>query len=93
MMARGSHAGATVDIPTYDFVTAARCEESTHVDAADIILFDGILAFHDPAVRANCFAFLISAERYLKGTNPDTANTRQQFTSKALSPQVNVYSV
>ena len=42
-----------MDIPTYDFVTAARCEETTHVDTADIILFDGILAFYDPEVRAN----------------------------------------
>lgn len=40
-----------MDIPTYDFVTAARCDECTHVDTANVILFDGILAFYDPEVR------------------------------------------
>jgi hypothetical protein len=50
------YAGETVDIPTYDFATAARCSEVTHVDTADIILFDGILAFYDPEVRFPCCA-------------------------------------
>jgi uridine kinase len=48
---RALQAGEAVDIPTYDFVTAARGTEYTHVEAADVILFDGILAFYNPEVR------------------------------------------
>mmetsp|Transcript_48128 Transcript_48128/g.120569 ORF Transcript_48128/g.120569 Transcript_48128/m.120569 type:complete len:173 (-) Transcript_48128:267-785(-) len=43
--------GAPVDIPQYDFVTSARLPQSTHVPFADVILFDGIMAFHQPEVR------------------------------------------
>lgn len=44
-------AGAAVDIPTYDFVTSSRTPVATAVRTTDVILFDGILAFHDPEVR------------------------------------------
>ena len=32
---------------SYDYKTNARKEESTHVKHADVVLFDGILAFHN----------------------------------------------
>jgi len=37
--------GKPVKIPTYDFVTHSRTEETTSICAVDIILFEGILAF------------------------------------------------
>ena len=40
-----------VEIPTYDFVTSARCPDATRVETADVILFDGILAFYESGVR------------------------------------------
>ena len=35
-----------MDIPTYDFITSSRLAKVVHVDRADVILFDGILAFY-----------------------------------------------
>lgn len=40
-----------VEIPVYDFVTSSRTEHSTRVARADVILFDGILAFHHEELR------------------------------------------
>jgi hypothetical protein len=37
--------GKAVEIPQYDFVTSARLPTTTTVQRADVILFDGILAF------------------------------------------------
>eukprot|EP00873_Tetraselmis_striata_P013327 jgi/Tetstr1/433591/TSEL_022857.t1 len=45
--------GAPVDIPQYDFVTSARLPQSTHVPFADVILFDGIMAFHQASGRCH----------------------------------------
>jgi len=44
-------AGNAVDIPVYDFVTSKRLPAVVHVPYADVILFDGILAFHSPELR------------------------------------------
>lgn len=33
-------------IPHYDFVTSSRLPETTFIASADVILFDGIMAFH-----------------------------------------------
>ena len=49
---RSLRSGTAADIPTYDFVTSARTPVATRVPATDVILFDGILAFYDPEVRA-----------------------------------------
>ena len=43
---RDLKAGRSALIPRYDFVTSSRHPESLPVDSADIILFDGILAFY-----------------------------------------------
>lgn len=43
--------GQAVDTPIYDFVTSARCAETTRVSTTDVILFDGILALYDPEIR------------------------------------------
>ena len=45
--------GQPVDIPQYDFATNARKKEVTAVRRADVILFDGILAFYDPGKGNN----------------------------------------
>ena len=39
-------AGRSSVIPRYDFVTSSRLPESIPVDSADVILFEGILAFY-----------------------------------------------
>ncbi|XP_040263600.1 uridine-cytidine kinase 2 [Bufo bufo] len=41
----------TVQIPVYDFVTHSRKEESVTVYPADVILFEGILAFYVQDIR------------------------------------------
>lgn len=44
-----------VDIPQYSFVKHAREKGVvTHVEPAEIVLFEGILAFHEPEVAALC---------------------------------------
>ncbi|XP_044157043.1 uridine-cytidine kinase 2 [Bufo gargarizans] len=43
--------GKTVQIPVYDFVTHSRKEESVTVYPADVILFEGILAFYVQDIR------------------------------------------
>jgi uridine kinase len=39
--------GKPASIPQYDFVTSSRKAQSTSVESADVILFDGILAFYN----------------------------------------------
>merc|ERR1711916_4428 len=36
-----------IEMPHYDFVTHQRTEETTHIYGADVILFEGILAFEE----------------------------------------------
>ncbi|XP_056379574.1 uridine-cytidine kinase 2 [Hyla sarda] len=43
--------GKTVQIPVYDFVSHSRKEESVTVYPADVILFEGILAFYVQDIR------------------------------------------
>ncbi|XP_014302447.1 uridine-cytidine kinase 2, partial [Myotis lucifugus] len=43
--------GKTVQIPVYDFVTHSRKEETVTVYRADVVLFEGILAFYSQEVR------------------------------------------
>ncbi|KAK9810102.1 hypothetical protein WJX72_004944 [[Myrmecia] bisecta] len=43
--------GEPVHIPIYDFVTSSRRAETIPVPRADVILFDGILAFYNPELR------------------------------------------
>ena len=39
-------------IPIYDFVTHKRCEsDSTIAEPSNIVIVEGILAFHDPRIR------------------------------------------
>ena len=42
---QGLKDGQPACIPQYDFVTSSRTSEPTPVESADVILFDGILAF------------------------------------------------
>ena len=45
--------GRAVSIPAYDYKTNSRSEDVTHIGCRpDIILFDGILAFHDKRALA-----------------------------------------
>jgi uridine kinase len=43
--------GCPIDRPTYDFSTHTRTEEIVKVTPGQVVLFDGILALHDPAMR------------------------------------------
>ncbi|KAF7241421.1 Uridine-cytidine kinase 2 [Varanus komodoensis] len=43
--------GKTVQIPVYDFVSHSRKEETVTVYPADVVLFEGILAFYNQEVR------------------------------------------
>ncbi|KFO29101.1 uridine-cytidine kinase 2 [Fukomys damarensis] len=43
--------GKTVHIPVYDFVSHSRKEETVTVYPADVVLFEGILAFYSQEVR------------------------------------------
>jgi uridine kinase len=43
--------GRATEIPTYDFATHSRRPQCQRVEARPVILIDGILIFHSPAVR------------------------------------------
>ncbi|KAG8436515.1 hypothetical protein GDO86_007571 [Hymenochirus boettgeri] len=43
--------GKTVEIPVYDFVSHSRKEEAVVVYPADVVLFEGILAFYVQEIR------------------------------------------
>jgi uridine kinase len=43
--------GEGCDVPQYDFVTHRRLEEREHVEAVDVVVLEGILAFYDQSVR------------------------------------------
>jgi len=47
----GIKAGKRVDIPKYSFITHSRLKESTPLYGADVILFEGILAFYTQELR------------------------------------------
>jgi uridine kinase len=44
--------GSSVEVPIYDFVTHSRIETTLRVEPKPVILVDGILIFHSPALRA-----------------------------------------
>ena len=46
--------GEAIDKPVYDFVTHTRSERTQRVDAADVVVIDGILLFVDERVRDHC---------------------------------------
>jgi uridine kinase len=46
--------GKALDKPVYDFVTHLRADETVHIEAADVIVVDGILLFVDERVRSRC---------------------------------------
>jgi uridine kinase len=46
--------GKAIDKPVYDFVTHLRTDQTVHIEAADVIVVDGILLFVDERVRARC---------------------------------------
>ena len=46
--------GQPACIPQYDFVTSSRTSEPTPVESADVILFDGILAFYSAGEILPC---------------------------------------
>jgi len=41
--------GKKVDVPTYDFKTHKRTSATKTIYGADVILFEGILSFHEKA--------------------------------------------
>ncbi len=43
--------GKKVDVPTYDFKTHKRTNVTKTLYGADVILFEGILSFHEKDVR------------------------------------------
>src|SRR3954471_24158617 len=43
-----------IDKPEYDFVTRLRRTERTHIEAADVVVIDGILLFVDERIRDLC---------------------------------------
>lgn len=46
--------GQAVDVPVYDFRRHERSTDVTSVPAADVVVVDGILLFHDARVRDLC---------------------------------------
>jgi len=48
---RGIKGGKRVEIPEYSFITHTRLKESTALYGADVILFEGILAFYTQELR------------------------------------------
>eukprot|EP00026_Physarum_polycephalum_P014724 Phypoly_transcript_15271.p1 GENE.Phypoly_transcript_15271~~Phypoly_transcript_15271.p1 ORF type:complete len:269 (+),score=34.41 Phypoly_transcript_15271:103-807(+) len=48
---QGIKAGKPVEIPQYSFMTHSRLPETTPLYGADVILFEGILAFYKPELR------------------------------------------
>jgi pantothenate kinase len=53
---RDLKAGRPAQIPQYDFVTSSRRPECTCVEAADVILFDGILAFYSAGAPSSLWS-------------------------------------
>lgn len=43
--------GQAVDVPIYDFATHTRRTETRHIEAARVVIVEGILVFTEPALR------------------------------------------
>jgi uridine kinase len=48
---RQLRAGRAVDVPIYDFATHTRKQETRHVEAAPVVIVEGILVFVEAALR------------------------------------------
>lgn len=46
-----SSAGKSVEVPIYDFVTHSRVKDTVTMYGANVIIFEGILAFCSQAIR------------------------------------------
>lgn len=46
--------GKKVDVPTYDFKTHKRTAITKTIYGADVILFEGILSFHEKVMISGC---------------------------------------
>jgi uridine kinase len=44
-------AGKPVNVPQYDFATHTRSRSTRRLNPASVVIVDGILLFHDPAIR------------------------------------------
>ncbi|EPY87562.1 uridine-cytidine kinase 2-like protein [Camelus ferus] len=69
--------GKTVQIPVYDFVSHSRKEETVTVYPADVVLFEGILAFYSQEVR-DLFQMKLFVD-----TDADTRLSRRGASQKA----------
>ncbi len=67
--------GGEVDIPVYDFVKHTRTDRTLHLKCTPIIIVDGILTFHDEALRSmfdiKIFADADADERILRRLRRD----------------------
>lgn len=43
--------GNAIEMPTYDFLTCARCEETIHIEPREVIVVEGILMLTQPELR------------------------------------------
>ena len=48
---RQLQAGKAVDVPVYSYPDHQRTDETEHVEPSKVIIVEGILIFHDPALR------------------------------------------
>jgi uridine kinase len=68
------HAGRMAQVPVYDYVTNARREdEFVTIYPADVVLFEGILAFYFPQV-SELFHMKLFVD-----TDPDTRLARRGY--------------
>jgi len=63
--------GKKVEVPIYNFVTHRREAKTTSMYGANVLIFEGILAFHD---KVSCFTSLVSkkcckTKKYLETWN------------------------
>ena len=69
--------GHAIDKPVYDYATHLRRPEPVRVDAADVVIVDGILLFTDPRVRERCavkvFVDADADERLIRRLRRDVA--------------------
>lgn len=43
--------GEAIDMPTYDFLTCARCPETIHIEPREVVVVEGILMLTQPELR------------------------------------------
>ena len=52
--------GKKVEVPIYDFITHSRQAQTKTMYGANVVIFEGILAFYHPDVLKVCFFFFKS---------------------------------